>query len=411
MVYRAVLAPSYPPAPHIPNQDPPPFTDSEPIKIGSWQQTKKSNPSSPSSSIELDEETDARPPPRRGSSIEESEDDTPTAATTRESKQVTTLSSEVFEGFFSRAKRKENKEKLLNGLRTLVEWPTSEFESVETKKRLLQEIAITFENTANGKSRLSKIYLFNNQLQLGWTSTIFQRSSTSSPNLFISSKPKGLTTDDAVTSNHVKLLFVLHVDVVESKQYQLEETEGIVRGRGVSDMKGAIQSLLNRIYIFIHSFIYYFYYLFVYLFLYCYYFYLFSPTIYDLLTLFIYLLHIVGPLAAVTQLLHYVSNAPGGDRFDVGILITSDEEIGGKDGTYYAVVDREGPQITADVVIIPDGGDDFRLVTHEKGLLQLRLVAEGTFLPQLMFYLLYHSNYFLYCVFFFIFCVSFYLLF
>ena len=66
---------------------------------------------------------------------------------------------------------------------------------------------------------------------------------------------------------------------------------------------------------------------------------------------------------------------------DLGVLITSDEEIGGKDGTYYAVVDREGPQITADVVIIPDGGDDFRLVTHEKGILQLRLVAEGTPLP------------------------------
>jgi len=50
---------------------------------------------------------------------------------------------------------------------------------------------------------------------------------------------------DTEASNHVKVLFVLHIDVVESKQYTLEETEGIARGRGVSDMKGK-KSFLQR---------------------------------------------------------------------------------------------------------------------------------------------------------------------
>jgi succinyl-diaminopimelate desuccinylase len=55
-----------------------------------------------------------------------------------------------------------------------------------------------------------------------------------------------------------------------------------------------------------------------------------------------------------------------------GILITSDEEIGGYDG-----VARVIDEITVDFCIALDGGDPTTVVVKEKGLLTLKMIASG----------------------------------
>lgn len=64
----------------------------------------------------------------------------------------------------------------------------------------------------------------------------------------------------------------------------------------------------------------------------------------------------------------------GGDqsRLPFGILITGDEERGGKDGVQPAL-----EEIRADFVIALDGGSLAKIVVKEKGIIQLKLVARG----------------------------------
>ena len=62
----------------------------------------------------------------------------------------------------------------------------------------------------------------------------------------------------------------------------------------------------------------------------------------------------------------------GQSHLPFGILITSDEEIGGRNGAKKAI---EGLEI--DFGIVLDGGQVDKIVVKQKGLLQLRLVAEG----------------------------------
>ena len=57
--------------------------------------------------------------------------------------------------------------------------------------------------------------------------------------------------------------------------------------------------------------------------------------------------------------------------------VATDEEIGGFDGAKFCFADAEGPHITCDVCHCPDGGDGFKIVTHEKGVLRLKLIADG----------------------------------
>jgi succinyl-diaminopimelate desuccinylase len=58
---------------------------------------------------------------------------------------------------------------------------------------------------------------------------------------------------------------------------------------------------------------------------------------------------------------------------DVGLILTTDEEIGGMNGTRYIV--DQGYQ--AEWVFVPDGGSNWKLVTEEKGILHLKLEVKG----------------------------------
>lgn len=65
---------------------------------------------------------------------------------------------------------------------------------------------------------------------------------------------------------------------------------------------------------------------------------------------------------------HYVGNK------NIGALITSDEEIGGFNGTPKAL---EKFGIDAKVAIVPDGGYNYQLINSERGVLQLNIDVFG----------------------------------
>ncbi len=76
-----------------------------------------------------------------------------------------------------------------------------------------------------------------------------------------------------------------------------------------------------------------------------------------------------GQLATI---LHMLAN----NDFDkkVGFLITSDEEIGGHNGTELFLKNNH---ISSKLVIVPDAGENFTFVDSEKALLQIDIVANG----------------------------------
>ncbi len=61
------------------------------------------------------------------------------------------------------------------------------------------------------------------------------------------------------------------------------------------------------------------------------------------------------------------------DKLDVGMMLTSDEEVGGFNGVGWLVEEGYRP----DVVFLPDGGDDWGLVLEEKGVYHFKLKAKG----------------------------------
>lgn len=61
-------------------------------------------------------------------------------------------------------------------------------------------------------------------------------------------------------------------------------------------------------------------------------------------------------------------------KYKVGLFLTSDEELGGFNGTDL-LLNEIG--YTAKLAIIPDGGNDFNLVKEEKGVYQLELSYKG----------------------------------
>ncbi|PIS09657.1 hypothetical protein COT75_00465 [Candidatus Beckwithbacteria bacterium CG10_big_fil_rev_8_21_14_0_10_34_10] len=76
-----------------------------------------------------------------------------------------------------------------------------------------------------------------------------------------------------------------------------------------------------------------------------------------------------GPVGAMIKLMLN----PGLKDIDLGLILNTDEEVGGFDGANYLV--NQG--YTADCVIVPDGGDNFNLTLAEKGVLHLKILAQG----------------------------------
>jgi succinyl-diaminopimelate desuccinylase len=61
------------------------------------------------------------------------------------------------------------------------------------------------------------------------------------------------------------------------------------------------------------------------------------------------------------------------DQFDLGLMITSDEEIGGFNGTQVVLEKGYLPK----VCVLPDGGADWQIQTSAKGVFQLRINTTG----------------------------------
>jgi len=130
----------------------------------------------------------------------------------------------------------------------------------------------------------------------------------------------GFTSLVATTrpTSHPKLLLQAHLDVVPAAQpelFQLQDRGDKLYGRGVYDMKFAVA---------------------------CY-------------------LQLIEDLAADLAL------------YDFGIMLTSDEEIGGQNGVKYLL--EQGYR--ADVCLIPDGGNDWKIEASCNGIWMIRLSATG----------------------------------
>jgi len=114
-----------------------------------------------------------------------------------------------------------------------------------------------------------------------------------------------------------KILLQAHLDVVPGRKTlcTMAEKDGKLYGRGVFDMKFAVA---------------------------CY-------------------------MQLVEDLKHEISD------YDFGIMLTSDEEIGGEDGVGYLLEQGYG----ADVCILPDGGNAWEIENASNGVWHIRLMAKG----------------------------------
>lgn len=61
-------------------------------------------------------------------------------------------------------------------------------------------------------------------------------------------------------------------------------------------------------------------------------------------------------------------------KTDMALMLTTDEEVGGLNGTAY-LVNKQGYR--AKCVLLPDGGDNFHLTIGEKAVLHLKITAKG----------------------------------
>jgi succinyl-diaminopimelate desuccinylase len=114
-----------------------------------------------------------------------------------------------------------------------------------------------------------------------------------------------------------KVMLGAHADVVpaESPMFTLRQEDGKYIGRGVLDMKFAIASYLQVI----------------------------DDIQHDL------------------------------EMYDIGLMITGDEEVGGRDGVAVLIDAGYLPQ----VCILPDGGDNWQIQTGSKGILIYEITVEG----------------------------------
>ncbi len=115
---------------------------------------------------------------------------------------------------------------------------------------------------------------------------------------------------------HAKIMFVGHLDVVEGEEIQFHPIiEGDkLFGRGALDMK--------------------------------------------------------GPDAVMIELFKELKNT----RLPISLMLTTDEEIGSKDGVEY-LLKEEG--FSADFAVIPDGGENFDLIIKGKGVAHFHVEATG----------------------------------
>jgi succinyl-diaminopimelate desuccinylase len=75
----------------------------------------------------------------------------------------------------------------------------------------------------------------------------------------------------------------------------------------------------------------------------------------------------------VAVLFAFLESIDEGSDQDMAILFTTDEELGGFNGVGY--VAEKG--LKADIVFVPDGGNDWSVCTDEKGVFHIRFKAEG----------------------------------
>lgn len=78
-------------------------------------------------------------------------------------------------------------------------------------------------------------------------------------------------------------------------------------------------------------------------------------------------------IAAYMQLVDDLKNRDELDRYDFGIMITTDEEVGGENGVAKLVEAGYLPK----VCILPDGGEDWQLETFAKGVANLTVQTAG----------------------------------
>lgn len=79
-----------------------------------------------------------------------------------------------------------------------------------------------------------------------------------------------------------------------------------------------------------------------------------------------------GALAILLELfLNYHRENPGAS---LGLVITSDEEIGGRHGLRYLIEERD---LRTQLAIIPDGGSLTEITSEEKGILHLKVTSRG----------------------------------
>lgn len=62
------------------------------------------------------------------------------------------------------------------------------------------------------------------------------------------------------------------------------------------------------------------------------------------------------------------------NRPNIGIMLTSDEELGGEDGVFY-LLNELG--FGCDFAVVADGGEDFNIVTKHKGILDVQVRTTG----------------------------------
>jgi acetylornithine deacetylase/succinyl-diaminopimelate desuccinylase-like protein len=78
-------------------------------------------------------------------------------------------------------------------------------------------------------------------------------------------------------------------------------------------------------------------------------------------------------LAGYLQVIDELYQAGTLQDLSLGLMLTMDEELGGEDGTARLLADGYRPN----VVILPDGGDDWQIQSTNKGVLHYRVTAHG----------------------------------
>lgn len=79
-----------------------------------------------------------------------------------------------------------------------------------------------------------------------------------------------------------------------------------------------------------------------------------------------------GPSAAMITLMK--DFASENKNLSVGLMLTTDEEVGGFNGINYLLNKKN---YSCKLAFIPDGGNDFEIISSEKGLIHFKLTAKG----------------------------------